>query len=93
MARVRVLLPSLLSSIAAVPRERTVEARTVRGAIDALFEGCPALKFHLVAEDGRFRQHVLCYVNDTDTRWIPDLAAAPVADGDVLRFVQAVSGG
>lgn len=93
MPRVRIRLPSLLSSITTAPRELVVEATTVRGAIDALFSAYPALRFHLVAEDGRFRPHVLCYVNSTDTRWIADLAAHAVNEGDELRFVQAVSGG
>jgi molybdopterin converting factor small subunit len=67
-----------------------VEARTLREAIDAALAAAPALRHHLCEEDGRFRTHVLCFHNETNTR---DLASldVPLKEGDVITFAQAVS--
>ena len=38
------------------------------------------------------RQHVLCFHNETNTRWL-DSMAVPLTDGDTITILQAVSGG
>lgn len=91
MARVRIELPSLLAPFAS-GSSLDVEAETLRGSLDALIAACPALEVHLFDEGGRFRRHVLCFHNGTNTRWLDDLER-PVADGDAIRLMQAVSGG
>jgi hypothetical protein len=45
-----------------------------------LFKGC------------RLRRHVLCFHNQENTRWFESLDR-PVATGDVIMIIQAVSGG
>jgi sulfur-carrier protein len=92
VARVKVLLPSLLASIAAAPRAIELEAATVRGALDSLFQTHPGLRIHLFAEDGKLRQHVLCYWNEKELRTLAESDPA-VTEGDTLRILQAVSGG
>lgn len=92
MARATFDLPGVLSSLLDLPTSVTVEAETLQGALDALLEKEPRIGLHLFAEHGRFREHVLCYHNDVNTRWMDDLHG-PLADGDVIRILQAVSGG
>ena len=90
MARVRVELPSLLHMVIGGEEGLEIEADTVPGAFAALFAARPALRVHLVDERGRLRTHVMCFVNGKDIRW---LGTAVLRDGDVMRFLQAVSGG
>ena len=47
---------------------------------------------HLCDESGRFRKHVLCFVNDVNTRWL-DADNPSLHDGDCITILQAVSGG
>ncbi len=47
---------------------------------------------HLFDETGDFRQHVLCFHNRTNTRWLPPAGVALEA-GDTITILQAVSGG
>jgi molybdopterin converting factor small subunit len=91
MPRVTVHLPRLLGAVAG-ERDIAVEAETLRGALDALVKNRPALQVHLFDETGAIRQHVLCFHNETNVRWLPGLEI-PVAAGDSLTIVQAVSGG
>ncbi len=92
MAAVTIQLPSLLDPIVHGERRIRVEATTIRQALDALFQSHPQLKVHLFDESGSFRQHVLCFYNETNTRWLESLDD-PVKDGDTLTILQAVSGG
>ncbi len=92
MATVTVELPSLLAPIVDGARSIALEADTLRGALDGLLERHPELGVHLFDESGGFRQHVLCFHNETMTRWMKSLEV-PVGDGDVIRIHQAVSGG
>ncbi len=89
---VRIELPSLLHHAADGEGSPCVEARTLRGALDALVGRHPRLRVHLFDERGAFRQHVLCFHNRTNTRWLESLDV-PVAEGDTITFLQAVSGG
>ncbi len=92
MACVTVLLPSMLVDAAGCARELSIEAATLEDALARLTELHPNLRVHLFDESGRFRRHVLCFHNDENTRWRGDLSA-PLADGDTIRILQAVSGG
>ena len=94
MAEVTVELPSLLAPMAGDLRTIPLAADTLRGALDALVAAHPALGIHLFDETGVFRPHVLCFLNESNTRWLGDAdLAMPVADGDVVTIMQAVSGG
>jgi adenylyltransferase/sulfurtransferase len=92
MVSVNVVLPSLLVDLTGCPPRIPVEAATLEEALARLVALHPVLAVHLFDERGGFRQHVLCFHNDANTRWRGDLSA-PLADGDTIRILQAVSGG
>ncbi len=92
MVSVTVLLPSLLVDLTGCAGSVSIDAATLGEALDRLVAIHPALAVHMFDEKGGFRQHVLCFHNDENTRWRRDLSA-PLADGDTIRILQAVSGG
>ncbi|MBI4635109.1 MAG: MoaD/ThiS family protein [Candidatus Rokubacteria bacterium] len=92
MPQVIMALPSLLAGIVGGARTLPIEAETLAGALDELVRRYPALKVHLFDESGAFRQHVLCFHNEESTRWLGSLDR-PLAAGDVITIMQAVSGG
>lgn len=92
MANVTVELPSMLCRILGSDPRIPLEAASVRGALEALFDRLPAARVHLFDESGGLRQHVLCFHNAVNTRWLESLEV-PLADGDTVTIVQAVSGG
>ncbi|KRT72312.1 MAG: UBA/THIF-type NAD/FAD binding protein [Candidatus Rokubacteria bacterium CSP1-6] len=92
MPQVTVALPSLLAGVVGGARTLPIEAETLAGALDELVRQYPALKIHLFDESGAFRQHVLCFHNEESTRWLGSLDR-PLAPGDVITIMQAVSGG
>ena len=88
---VEVLIPSMLHAVVGSKRLR-VEAATLAEAVEAAFRAVPALRFHLCEDDGRFRPHVLCFLNDCNTRDMKNLNV-PLNTGDEVAFVAAISGG
>jgi MoaD family protein len=70
----------------------TVEADTVKSAIERLKEEYPLLKTNLFEADGTRRKHVMIFCNDQNIDWLDDLNH-PMKDGDRLIVVQAVAGG
>ena len=92
MAHVEVQLPSVFEPILGDERTVRVEADTLAGALAALVREKPELGVHLFDESGGFREHVLCFHNGGNTRWLPSLDV-PLAEGDTLTIMQAVSGG
>lgn len=104
---VTVSLPFLLEPVTGGVRELTVYGGSLREVFDDLIEREPRLRPHLFNEAGEFRRHVLCFHNGTNTRWLggPPAGRAdtpgegtdgwdtPVAEGDTVLFMQAVSGG
>jgi molybdopterin converting factor small subunit len=92
MSRVTVQLPSVLGPVVNDAGSVGVEGDTVAEVLAVLVDRHPALKVHLYDETGGFRQHVLCFHNETNTRWLESLDV-PVADGDTITILQAVSGG
>ncbi|MFO0981949.1 MAG: MoaD/ThiS family protein [Planctomycetota bacterium] len=92
MPAITVELPSLLRPLAANQRSLALEARSLRQAIRELAVHHPALFGAVCDESGRFRPHVLCLLNEANTRWL-EQDDVPLQDGDVIRFLQAVSGG
>ena len=92
MPTVTVHLPSLLEPVTGGVRELTASGGSLREVLDDLVAREPRLKPHFFNEAGEFRRHVLCFHNGTNTRWLACLDA-PVADGDTVLFMQAVSGG
>ena len=92
MPRVTIELPSLLAAVLNGRRHVTVEAETLDQSLDRLIESHPGLRVHLFDESGDFREHVLCFLNETSTRWM-ESRKVPVAEGDTITILQAVSGG
>lgn len=92
MPEVTVQLPSLLGPIVNGSRSVAVEAATVSEALSALVNRHPALSVHLFDDGGGIREHVLCFHNDVNTRWMGSLDV-PVKEGDTISIIQAVSGG
>jgi len=92
MATVSVRMPSLLTSLLGIPKTVQVSGDSLQQAIEDLCGRWPSLAVHLFDESGAFREHVLCFVNDTNTR---DVGASEyfLGDGDVITILQAVSGG
>lgn len=92
MAKVTVQLPGLLTQTLGPERTFELEADTLPAALKAIAAERPELALHLFDESGDFREHVLCFWNETNTRWLDDMNQ-PLSDGDTLLFMQAVSGG
>ena len=65
---------------------------TVGEVIDGLLAAHGGLKRHLVQEDGRLRNFVNLYLNDTDIRHLSS-TETPVHEGDVLTIVPSIAGG
>jgi len=85
-------LPTMLASILGGARRFAVEGKTCRAALEDAFRLNPGLRVHLLDEHGALRNHVLCFHNGENTRWT-DTLDRPLADGDTLTILQAVSGG
>lgn len=91
MVTIDIQLPSLLAQVGQ-DRALSVEAETLRDALDAIVQSHPKLAVHLFDESGQLREHVLCFHNGMNTRWLDDLDVQ-LDCGDSLLFMQAVSGG
>jgi molybdopterin converting factor small subunit len=90
VARVTLELPSLLRDV--VPEGSiAIEGATLEEALADAYRRLPTLRVHLCDESGRFRQHVLCFLNDVNSRWLD--AGQRLRDGDCITILQAVSGG
>ncbi len=90
--RVPVHLPTLLRRAAGGSGKVWARGKTLRQALDDLTRRHPALQVHLYDETGGFRRHVLCYLNETDSRWLKSLDV-PLQAADAITIIQAVSGG
>ena len=69
-----------------------VRGATVAQVLDDLLPAHSGLRRHLVQEDGRLRNFVNLYLNDTDIRQLAS-TATPVAGGDTLAIVPGIAGG
>jgi molybdopterin converting factor small subunit len=92
MPRATLELPSLLRSVLGGVSTLTIEGDTLEGALEDAYRQVPILRVHLCDETGHFRRHVLCFVNDVNSRWL-DEAGRRLHDGDQITILQAVSGG
>ena len=80
------------SEFAGGARESTVDAGTLREALDAVTVVYPSLRERLRDEHGRLREHLNVFVNKDDIRVLQG-ESTPVRDGDVVHLIPAVSGG
>jgi molybdopterin synthase sulfur carrier subunit len=89
---VTVLLYGAFREFAGGRRSETVQAATVREALEGLVRACPELRERLRDEHGRLREHLNVFANDEEIRRI-DGEATALRDGDVVHVIPAVSGG
>ncbi len=90
-ADVTLVLPRVLADVLGFGKMR-LRAATLTEALEAAYARHPALRFHLCEDSGAFREHVLCFVNETSTRELGTLAVR-LRDGDEITILQALSGG
>ncbi len=89
---VRVRIPTPLRPHAGGRAAVALPGGTVRAVLDALIADAPALRPHLLTDEGSLRSFVNVYVNGEDARARSGLET-PVAEGDELAIVPAIAGG
>jgi molybdopterin converting factor small subunit len=89
---ISVHVPSSLRDCSAGARELPVDAANVRAALEALERSHPALHRSICDETGAVRRHINLFVNRSHVRDLQGLDT-PLAAGDVLFVLPAVSGG
>ena len=92
MAGITVSVPGLLRDCIGGVARADLDAATAADAVAVMLATFPRLKVHLYDEEGNLRDHLFLAVNGTGVGR-RDALAIPLADGDRLDFVQAVSGG
>jgi molybdopterin synthase sulfur carrier subunit len=91
MPKVIFSLPRLLEPAVGPTRRVELEAESIGEAIDRLLDRHPTLRVHLFDEEAGLRQHVLCFVNGSQTRLVD--RSQSIDEGAEITFLQAVSGG
>jgi molybdopterin converting factor small subunit len=91
---VSVTLPGPLRPLAAGQSKVVVEGapKTVAEALEGLWAAHPALRLRVVDEQGRVRPHVNVFVERDNIRDTGGLAT-PLAGGETIAILPAVSGG
>jgi len=85
-------IPTPLRSFTSGQASVDVAGSTVREALDALVTTHDGLRRHLFQEDGRLRNFVNLYLNDTDVRYLAQ-GETRLSDGDALTIVPSIAGG
>jgi sulfur-carrier protein len=82
--------PALTRHVPCPPQR--VSATTLRAALEGAFAAAPAMRGYVLDEQGAVRKHVAVFVN---ARQIADRARLdlPLADGDKVVVIQALTGG
>jgi molybdopterin synthase sulfur carrier subunit len=82
--------PALTRHVPCPPQD--VEAASVQAALDAAFRAAPPLRDYVLDEQGGVRKHVALFVNG---EMLLRQAALdrPLAPGDQLMVIQALTGG
>ncbi len=87
-----VKLTRALAAQAGEQLEHHVDAATIAGALNIVIDRHPLLRRYLLDDNGRLREHVNIFLNDTlidDRHGLSDA----VAKDDTISVLQAVSGG
>ncbi|MBI3875692.1 MAG: MoaD family protein [Verrucomicrobia bacterium] len=89
---VTVLIPGPLRNCCAGASELSFAATNVRAVLEELERRHPALHRSICDETGAVRRHVNLFVNNNNTRDTNGLDT-PLAEGDAVIILPAVSGG
>jgi molybdopterin/thiamine biosynthesis adenylyltransferase/rhodanese-related sulfurtransferase/molybdopterin converting factor small subunit len=89
---VTVSIPTPLRSFTAGRDSVELTGGTVGQVLDGLLSTHTGLKQHLLQDDGRLRNFVNVYLNETDIRHLSS-TETPVRPGDVLTIVPSIAGG
>lgn len=89
---VTVSIPTPLRPFTAGHDSVELAGETVGQVLDGLLAAHSGLKRHLLQDDGRLRNFVSLYLNETDIRHLSS-TATPVRSGDVLTIVPSIAGG
>ena len=89
---VTVSIPTPLRGFTAGQDSVQLVGDTVGQVLDGLMATHTGLRRHLLQEDGRLRNFVSFYLNETDIRHLAS-TATPVHSGDVLTIVPSIAGG
>lgn len=85
----KVRIPTPLRSYTEGAKEAEAAGSTLDELLSDLDRRHPGLRFRVVDEQGRLRQHMRIFVN----RDIEDDLGRPIADDDEVVLMQALSGG
>jgi sulfur-carrier protein len=89
---VTVRIPTQLRELTSGQGEITVEAVTVREAIDQLNAAHPGIGERLLDDSGNLRRFVNLFLAEEDVRFLEGLDT-PITAGQTLSVVPAVAGG
>ncbi|TME34826.1 MAG: MoaD/ThiS family protein [Chloroflexi bacterium] len=89
---VRMLLHGVYRGFAGGARDVTLDAGTIREALDGLVRAHPSLSERLRDEHGKLRPHLALFINQDDARLL-GWEDAPLRDGDIVHVIPALSGG
>jgi adenylyltransferase/sulfurtransferase len=89
---VSVLIPTPLRGFTAGHDRLDLEGGTVGEVLEALVRAHVGLKRHLLQEDGRPRNFVNIYLNETDIRYLGQTGTR-VEPGDAITIVPSIAGG
>lgn len=87
-----VRIPGPLRRLTGGSAEVAVEGATVQEALQSLDTSYPGFRDRLYDDQGKLRQFINIYVNDSDIRFGQGLDT-PVSERDELSIVPAVAGG
>ena len=82
--------PALTRHVPCAPQQ--VAAPTLRAALDRALDAAPSLRHYVLDDQGAVRKHVAVFVNAQQiaSRSALDI---PLADGDRVMVIQALTGG
>ncbi len=69
------------------------EGADVRGLIAVLIERWPALREHMVEDDGSLSRRVAVYVDGRNVRWLPDREGTELTPAHTVAIFPPVAGG
>ncbi len=90
--QVSLRIPTPLRAYADKQPSITLEGATVGEVINGLVARYPALRQHLLDDEGRLRSFVNVYVNGEDVHAL-DGVETPLSPGDKLAIIPAIAGG